>query len=546
MVATPISIANVQQLYRVWQPDNPVMREIKQLYSASQLQGVLAPKSTVRILVGEWADREVVIKQIIDGSDQGTLLKLMRDGYSRPEDIIALAPVVNLNEERDAKDCDRIIRTGLRASLEAMIALSEMADRELWRALGYGSMKAYWESVVEELEADYKQVPYGYERLDQLVQAGRTFKALPEAAKPVFEQQGNEAVLRQMRAVSDLVRDEVAEQVAQEVGETGRKLTAPLVEQVEQDIVREVAFDEVRAKFAEHGWEFKHYRPVNRKTAKMRFMGEGPGLTKWWPSLWEADRWCDLHLNRTIERTCLECRHCDAFHEAAGEDDIWCGRKNTLIDMGRVATVGPECPEWRDKKTAPQTAPQTAQERMHDRLQNGGSTEGNDHDENSTPRELWLPALEEWGLKAFTLDPATNEHSSVPAQYKFTKQDDALKRCWAVEPDLLLWMNPPFSMNEEFSHKFVQELEAGHIDEAIVLNKADSRTAWHQRYLTRCQAVCRVFGSVKFEAPNGEKRAGSTFAVDLFYFGKNVDYFYRAYESVGMIMLPCVPELIGE
>jgi hypothetical protein len=186
--------------------------------------------------------------------------------------------------------------------------------------------------------------------------------------------------------------------------------------------------------------------------------------------------------------------------------------------------------------------PATPQQRMHQRLQ--GRT-GSPHDENNTPGKFWAPALEAWNMESFDLDCATNALSTVPARHKFTKEDDALTRSWAVDEYVFLWANWAWSLNEEFSLKFLEELEAGHIDEALVLDKADSRTAWGQRLLSNASAICRVFGYVQFE--NADRDNGSaTFAVDIYYYGPHVDKFYRAYQHLGLITVPVVPELIAE
>lgn len=180
------------------------------------------------------------------------------------------------------------------------------------------------------------------------------------------------------------------------------------------------------------------------------------------------------------------------------------------------------------------------QQSIHQRMtaSAAGRKEPSPHDENNTPGDLWAPALIARGLERFTLDPMTNAASTVPAEVQWTKADDCFaQKDWRVADYVFMFSNPAFSLNEEFSSRFIQELEAGNIDEALILDKADSRTAWSQRLLSKASLIIRVYGYTKFE--NADRENGSaTFPIELLYIGSYVDEMAQAYQPLGLITVP--------
>ncbi|PZV02430.1 MAG: hypothetical protein DCF32_15015 [Leptolyngbya sp.] len=195
------------------------------------------------------------------------------------------------------------------------------------------------------------------------------------------------------------------------------------------------------------------------------------------------------------------------------------------------------------------TQPISRQAQMSQKLRKANATTeeapGIDQDENNTPAWVWQPILDRWGRGEFDIDVATNEHSNVPAIAGFTKDNSALDAevTWQVEPtddeaETTGWENPPFSKNGIFSKKFAEQHDKGQLPtHFFVLNKADSRTAWHKEYMVRCQAVCRVDRYVKFEQPEGD-RQGATFSIDVFYFGPDKERFAEATAHYGTVCFP--------
>jgi hypothetical protein len=67
------------------------------------------------------------------------------------------------------------------------------------------------------------------------------------------------------------------------------------------------------------------------------------------------------------------------------------------------------------------------------------------------------------------LDPCSNSRKkpNVPASSHFTAEDNGLKKDWHGR----VFINPPFSETKPFLQKLIQEMELGHIPEAISLLK---------------------------------------------------------------------------
>ncbi|MBE9113293.1 hypothetical protein IQ273_28355 [Nodosilinea sp. LEGE 07298] len=168
-----------------------------------------------------------------------------------------------------------------------------------------------------------------------------------------------------------------------------------------------------------------------------------------------------------------------------------------------------------------------------------------DEDENCTPRWIWEPILARWGRNEFDIDVAASAAASVPAIARFTKEKSGLDEdvVWHVEPtdeeaETLGWEHPPLSLNGPFSRKFTAQHDAGLLpNHFCVLIKSDSRTAWHQRYLKRCQAVCRVDQYITFDQTGGDCQ-DAPYSVDVLYFGPDKEKFAEATAHYGMVFFP--------
>jgi hypothetical protein len=272
-------------------------------------------------------------------------------------------------------------------------------------------------------------------------------------------------------------------------------------------------------------------------------------------SLSEANNWLNTHPRQP--RTDMGCPTCANCVSLAGGTAV-CGKSGEAVLHTRIWNAPGWCGGYAVQPESPQDAkinfaatPEvvevplaspapTPQQSIHERLvaASGRRKEPSPHDENMTPAELWEPALFAWGLEAFDLDPMTSPQATVPAVVQWTADDDCFAQpTWAVADRVVLWANPAFSLNDDFSSRFVTELEAGHITEAFILDKADSRTQWSQRLLGLCAATCRIFGYTTFD--NADRENGSaTFPLEILYFGPNVERFAQAYQHIGLITVP--------
>jgi hypothetical protein len=204
-------------------------------------------------------------------------------------------------------------------------------------------------------------------------------------------------------------------------------------------------------------------------------------------------------------------------------------------------------------------------------------TSANSH-EHYTPKEVIDAVLECFG--EIDLDPCSNSPTdgepNIPAAWHFTKEDDGLAQNWVATNAFL---NPPYSTfvldengdpipcrdekgaiahNSDGSVKYktrgcmgdwvaklVEEYEAGHLQQAILLCKADTSTDWFQKIWQSATAVCFVDHRLKFHG-TVEDGASATFASAIAYFGPHIEQFYRAFECLGPITQVINPEFFGE
>jgi hypothetical protein len=181
-------------------------------------------------------------------------------------------------------------------------------------------------------------------------------------------------------------------------------------------------------------------------------------------------------------------------------------------------------------------------------LQHGhsaGVLDSSGNDEQHTPKRLWEPGLEVFGVESFELDPASYAGSQIPCDRIFTKEQNALLQDWECG---CLWFNFPFSEQKAFTRKFLEQYAAGKIDGAIGLSKMDNRTEWWSELAEACSAMCLVTGYDQFESPSADgnsNKNSSFFPIVIWYFGPDVDKFCYAYSSVGIVVQELNPAMFG-
>ena len=176
-------------------------------------------------------------------------------------------------------------------------------------------------------------------------------------------------------------------------------------------------------------------------------------------------------------------------------------------------------------------------------INNTRGTTGTGDNEWYTPKKYIDTARKVMG--EITLDPASSElaNQMVDADEFITQEMDGLETDWAsythdgeVYPTKV-WMNPPYAQPyiEQFMVKLSDECFCGNVSEAIALTHNYTDTKWFQYAQERCSAICFTRGRIAFESPTGEK-AAPTQGQAFFYFGPNVDRFFREFSQYGFVV----------
>lgn len=135
-------------------------------------------------------------------------------------------------------------------------------------------------------------------------------------------------------------------------------------------------------------------------------------------------------------------------------------------------------------------------------------------------------------LGEIDLDPASCEYANrtVRAARYFSEENDGLCQEWCGR----VWMNPPYSADlvGKFTRKFVEEYDAGHISEGIVLVNNATETAWFAYMMDAASAVVFSRGRIRYVSPERDSLAplqGQAFI----YFGNNTERFINVFSAVG-------------
>lgn len=135
-------------------------------------------------------------------------------------------------------------------------------------------------------------------------------------------------------------------------------------------------------------------------------------------------------------------------------------------------------------------------------------------------------------LGKIDLDPASCElaNETVRAERYYSEENDGLCQEWRGR----VWMNPPYSADlvGKFTRKFVEEYDAGHISEGIVLVNNATETAWFAYMTDAASAVVFTRGRIRYMSPERESLAplqGQAFI----YFGDNAERFIEVFAGIG-------------
>ena len=153
------------------------------------------------------------------------------------------------------------------------------------------------------------------------------------------------------------------------------------------------------------------------------------------------------------------------------------------------------------------------------RVRGRGLVEGKG-DNRTTPETVWRPLLIAAGLECWTLDPASNPHSTIPATVTF---DGTLKGGDGLGP--LYWMgdvylNPPFSRMLAWAQRAIAELDpVGRLGlrSLTFLALASLGTRWHDLMVRGCDAFATWKRREDFPIPG--LPSGTPPAAPIVYYG---------------------------
>ena len=156
---------------------------------------------------------------------------------------------------------------------------------------------------------------------------------------------------------------------------------------------------------------------------------------------------------------------------------------------------------------------------------------------NSGKAEWYTPAyIIEAARKtmgSIDLDPASCREANkvVKATTFYSVKKDGLKQEWKGNT----WLNPPYSNPE--TQNFINKLLESHVKQACLLVNTATETAWFQKLLKSCDAVCFVDHRIAFWNP-GSKEEGTKGLQGqaVFYIGKRVSKFKKAFSEHGVVI----------
>jgi phage N-6-adenine-methyltransferase len=136
-------------------------------------------------------------------------------------------------------------------------------------------------------------------------------------------------------------------------------------------------------------------------------------------------------------------------------------------------------------------------------------------------------------LGTIDLDPASSvkANETVRATKFYTKEFDGLDKDWVGR----VWMNPPYSdgLMPKFAAKFVEEVKAKNVVEAIVLVNNATETQWFEQLVSVSSAISFSTGRIKFLGVDGLTKNSPLQGQAFIYFGNYTDIFTEEFSNFG-------------
>jgi len=151
-----------------------------------------------------------------------------------------------------------------------------------------------------------------------------------------------------------------------------------------------------------------------------------------------------------------------------------------------------------------------------------------DSDSLCSPRRIIEPMWDLFGDKP-DCDPCSNEHSIVQAKVAYTF--GGLHRPWGAKT----YENHPYSKNEPWIAKALQEMKVGRVRELLILCMTATSTAWWSSAMLDAKRNPRVIctSRIRFLGPSGKPlKFTARFDTSLIYYGPKVAKFERLYRDI--------------
>lgn len=192
----------------------------------------------------------------------------------------------------------------------------------------------------------------------------------------------------------------------------------------------------------------------------------------------------------------------------------------------RIYAVGAQDFEWITTRTEPEQLTQAAVIRGPQQgpppISVGGAVEW------YTPPQYVEAARAVLG--SIDCDPASSAVAQVTVQAKtyYTEQDNGLARDWVGN----VWLNPPY--RSSLIVPFVEKVTA-HRGDWVVLTNNGTDTAWGQRLLGACSAVCFTDHRIRFLNEDNEAQGPAMQGQMFTYRGGNVPGFLDRFREFGWV-----------
>ena len=165
-----------------------------------------------------------------------------------------------------------------------------------------------------------------------------------------------------------------------------------------------------------------------------------------------------------------------------------------------------------------------------------------DHFDWYTPR-LIIDLVKQVFGGTIDLDPASADYPQtwIEANTYYTEQTDGLAQKWEADN---VFLNPPYGQNvtDKWIYKFIEEYQADHFKEGIILINTNNCTKWYEDLVPHCNLLClkgspRIsFIDSRTKQPGRQPAAHNSF----FYFNKdgNTAKFESVFKHIGNVLKP--------